>query len=148
MVCLGNICRSPLAHGIMKNKIKSNNLDWEVDSCGTGSWHIGELPDKRSIEVARKKGIDITDQRARQLSKNDFDAYDVILAMDTSNFNDLMRNAQQHHKDKIHMIMNFQYPGENRVVPDPYYDGGFEYVYDVLDSACDYIIKELTVVNS
>jgi protein-tyrosine phosphatase len=143
LVCLGNICRSPLAHGIMKNKIKSNHLDWTVDSCGTGSWHIGELPDKRSIEVARKNGIDITDQRARQLSPNDFDIYDVILTMDTSNYNDVIRHAKPHQKDKIQMIMNYQYPGENRVVPDPYYDGGFDLVFEILESACDSVINKL-----
>lgn len=148
MVCLGNICRSPLAHGIMKNKIKSYQLDWIVDSCGTGSWHIGELPDKRSIEVAKKNGIDITDQRARQLSQKDFEIYDVILTMDTSNYNDVIRHAKAHHKDKIQMIMNYQYPGENRVVPDPYYDGGFEHVYDILESACDSVINKLIAVKT
>ena len=142
MVCLGNICRSPLAQGIMESKIQLKNLDWEVDSCGTGSWHIGELPDRRSIEVAKLNGIDITSQRARQLKQSDIDEFDLILAMDASNYNDIINLTPKAYRDKVHMIMNFQYPNENRTVPDPYFNGGFDHVFEVLDKACDHVISK------
>ena len=143
LVCLGNICRSPLAQGILESKANDKELNWEIDSCGTGSWHIGEPPDKRSVAVAKKNGIDISKQCARQFSKSDIETFDVILAMDTSNYNNIIHHANGNTKDKVHMIMNFQYPGENRTVPDPYYDGGFDYVYEVLDRACNHVISKL-----
>ena len=90
MVCLGNICRSPLAEGILKNKLKENNLDWQVDSAGTSSWHINSLPDSRSIAIARLHGIDITGQRARQFQASDLKNFDLILAMDADNYNDCL----------------------------------------------------------
>lgn len=138
MVCLGNICRSPLAHGILVMKIEQRNLDWKVDSAGTASYHQGELPDQRSILTARDNGIDITNQRSRQVTKNDFKDFDHILAMDASNFNNLVKLADTDSKKaKIEMILNYAYPNENRQVPDPYYDGGFEIVYEMLELACD-----------
>ena len=143
MVCLGNICRSPLAQGIMESKVKAKDLNWEVDSCGTGSWHIGEAPDKRSIEVARKNGIDISHQRARQFAHHDIKNFDVILAMDANNYNDIIRSIPKEGRDKVNLILNFQYPGENRTVPDPYFNGGFDYVYEILDDACDHVISKL-----
>lgn len=143
MVCLGNICRSPLAEGILKTKIEAHNLDWIVESAGTGGWHVGELPDSRSIEEARKNGIDITDQRSRKLTKEDLDEYDLILAMDTSNYQDIRRIAtsdEQHRK--IKMIMNYASPERNISVPDPYYNDGFPKVYQMLDEACNAIIEQ------
>ena len=144
MVCLGNICRSPLAEGIMKKKVREHKLDWRIDSAGTGSWHIGHLPDPRSIEVARKYGIDITDQRARQFKPHDFDRFDLILPMDTSNYRDVLRHAlTKEHEEKVQMIMNFLYPGKNQSVPDPYWnDDGFEQVYRMLDEACDKVVEK------
>ena len=147
MVCLGNICRSPLAQGIMEEKIRSRKLDWEVDSCGTGSWHIGENPDPRSIQVARQNNIDISHQRARQFKRSDLDHYDYILTMDTQNYNDLRRLADEDNISKIQLIMDFQYPGENRIVPDPYFNGGFEKVYQILDDVCDHFIEYHQVKN-
>jgi len=144
MVCLGNICRSPLAEGIMKTKVKENNLDWIVESAGTGSWHIGKLPDSRSIDVANNHGLDITDQRARQFNASDLDTYDLIFAMDASNYQDITRLANNNsQKEKIHMIMNMATPGMNQGVPDPYWgNDGFENVYQMLDLACEKVIEK------
>ncbi len=144
MVCLGNICRSPLAEGILKHKVRQNGLDWTVDSAGTGSWHAGELPDRRSISVARKYGVDITDQRARQFQVADFDRFDQILVMDTQNQRDVLRLAEHdEHRAKVQLILDFIYPGQDRSVPDPYYDdNGFEEVFGMLDAACDKLLKQ------
>jgi len=143
MVCLGNICRSPLAEGILKEKVKVNALEWEVDSAGTGAWHVGELPDHRSIKQAREKGIDITDQRARQFAIDDFNNFDLILAMDSSNYQDILRKATtDEQKEKVKMVMNFEAPGRNESVPDPYWgNDGFGLVYDMLDRACDGVLE-------
>ena len=144
MVCLGNICRSPLAEGIMRYKVEQNNLDWEVDSAGTGSWHVGSSPDPRSVAVANKYGIDISEQRGRQFSAKDYDRFDLILTMDSSNYNNVLKlspNSQQ--EQKVKMIMNFVQPGYNQSVPDPYWDdNGFENVYNMLDEACEKIIEQ------
>ena len=141
MVCLGNICRSPLAEGILKNKLKENNLNWQVDSAGTSSWHINSLPDSRSIAIAHLHGIDITDQRARQFQASDLEDFDLILAMDADNYNAIIAKANKKQVSKVKMILNYTYPNENRRVPDPYYNDGFELVYQLLNVACDKIIK-------
>lgn len=143
MVCLGNICRSPLAEGILKHKIKAASKNWIVDSAGTGGWHSGELPDKRSVAVAKKYGIDITDQRARRVRSSDFEDFDLIFAMDTSNYNDLQKwTLDDNEKQKIKLIMQEVYPHERHSVPDPYYnDNGFEEVYAMLEVACENIIS-------
>ena len=144
MVCLGNICRSPLAQGILESKVLEQNLDWTVDSAGTASYHVGELPDSRSIKVAKKNGIDITTQRSRKVRQEDFENFDLILAMDASNYNNLKNQSKdERESDKIKMILNYAHPGENRQVPDPYYEGGFDKVFQMLEDACDkLIIKE------
>lgn len=143
MVCLGNICRSPLAHGIMEYMIQSNNLDWKVDSAGTSGWHNGELPDRRSIDVAKLHGIDITNQNSRKFIQADFDDFDLIMAMDSSNYTDILKLARNEQDvQKVKLILNYVFPGENRAVPDPYYEGGFVGVYDVLKLACEKIIQE------
>lgn len=144
MVCLGNICRSPLAEGIMKEKIAVNNLDWQVDSAGTGSWHVGELPDPRSRKTAADHGIDITDQRARQFTRDDLNDFDLIFAMDSSNYQNILRLAtNQVQKSKVQLIMNMANPGQNEGVPDPYWDdNGFEKVYQMLDVACSKVIDQ------
>ncbi len=143
MVCLGNICRSPLAEGILKHKVLQNGLDWTVDSAGTGFWHTGELPDRRSIVVARKYGIDITDQRARQFQPADFERFDRILVMDTQNRRDVLRHARHdEHRAKVQLILDYLYPGQDESVPDPYYDdNGFEEVFRMLDAACNKILE-------
>lgn len=145
MVCLGNICRSPLAEGILRSKITQKNI--EVDSAGTAAYHIGKLPDSRSIAVAKDYGIDITDQRARKFSITDFDNFDYIYAMDESNYNNILDLAVNDiQRAKVSMIMNELLPNENVSVPDPYYGGddGFEHVYKMLDEACEIIIKKIS----
>lgn len=143
MVCLGNICRSPLAEGILEDKIKQHGLNWKVDSSGTGSWHIGKLPDPRSIAVAKKYGIDLTQQRARQFKAHDLENFDLILTMDSSNLNNVLRlSSNPEQEKKVKMIMNFVQPGYNQSVPDPYWDDdGFEKVFQMLDEACAKIIE-------
>ncbi len=144
MVCLGNICRSPLAEGILKSKLPTDTF--EVDSAGTGGWHAGELPDKRSILTAKSKGIDISDQRARQFKLIDFQNFDYIFAMDNSNYKDIIRLApDEASKSKVRLILNELYPGENIPVPDPYYgeQNGFEQVFNLLDKACDILANKL-----
>jgi protein-tyrosine phosphatase len=144
MICLGNICRSPLAEGIMKAKAQAHQLDWKVDSAGTGSWHSGERPDSRSIHTGRNHGIDIAQQRARQVRQDDFDNFDLILAMDSNNYEDLRSLAKtDEHRSKVAMILNFLHPGEDRNVPDPYYHNHlFEEVFQMLDAACERIIEQ------
>ena len=144
MVCLGNICRSPLAEGILRDKLSKNGLDWEVDSAGTGGWHIGSLPDRRSVDVARKYGIDITYQRARKFRSNDSDEFDIIFAMDTSNYHDIHRMAlNDSERQKVKLILEEVLPGQKKSVPDPYYDdNGFEEVFKMLGEACDVIIRK------
>lgn len=142
MVCLGNICRSPLAEGILKKHTLEEGLDWEVDSAGTSGWHVGELPDHRSIAIAKQHGIDITNQRSRQFTSSDLEYFDLILAMDTSNYNDILRFATTKQSEKVKMILNYSFPKENRSVPDPYYNYGFEGVFNLLDQACGKIIEE------
>ena len=144
MVCLGNICRSPLAHGILDSKLDSKNF--KVDSAGTSSYHINSLPDKRSIAVARKNGLDITNQRGRQFKVEDFQTYDYIYVMDKSNFENVVRMAQNIEDiSKVKLILNESEPNKNLEVPDPYYGGnsGFDDVYNMLNEACNIIATRL-----
>ena len=143
MVCLGNICRSPLAEGIMRSKLSE---DFIVDSAGTGGWHAGELPDKRSIAIARLKGLDISNQRARQFKVSDFTTFDHIFVMDNTNYKEVIALApNEATKSKVKLILNEIFPNDNNDVPDPYYGGidGFENVYNMLDQACDEIARKL-----
>ena len=144
MVCLGNICRSPLAEGILQTITMEKQLDWSIDSAGTSSWHVGKQPDSRSIKVAQKYGIDITQQRARQLQVADFQAFDIIYAMDSSNYNDIRRLAPtEADKAKVRLILNEVSAGQNRAVPDPYWgDDGFQSVYQMLEEACQAIVQK------
>lgn len=149
MVCLGNICRSPLAEGILKSKIDTHKVN--VQSAGTGDYHIGELPDKRSIAVGKRYGMDITDQRGRQFEAADYDRYDHIYVMDNSNYADVISLARnEEEKKKVKLILNEIFPGENVDVPDPYHGGeqGFEKVYQMLDEACDLIASQLEKKSS
>ena len=144
MVCLGNICRSPLAEGILKSKVSDS--DFIIDSAGTGGWHIGELPDSRSIEVARINQIDITDQSCRKFVYQDFQDFDLIYVMDKSNMADVLSLAKNDEdRMKVSLILDELYPGKFKEVPDPYYGGGngFEKVFVMLDAACDQIVNKL-----
>jgi len=145
MVCLGNICRSPLAEGILKSKIKEANLNWSVDSAGTSSWHIGSPPHKGSIAIAKENGLDISNQRGRQFSPNDFVNFDLIFAMDSENYQNIIELARdQSQEDKVKLMLNYAHPGSNMGVPDPYYTGDFQEVYDLLDLACSNLMAEMT----
>lgn len=144
MVCLGNICRSPLAEGILKSKVDSSKLF--VDSAGTGHWHVGDAPDKRSIAVGKKYRVDITNQRGRQFTANDFEDFDIIYVMDNSNKENVLALAENdNHREKVKLILDEIFPGENVDVPDPYFGGnsGFENVFKMLDEACEKIAKRL-----
>ena len=144
MVCLGNICRSPLAEGILASKLPKDNFI--VDSAGTGSWHIGHSPDKRSIAIAQLNGLCIDNQKGRQFKTSDFDKFDYIYVMDNSNYGNIINLAQtEEHKNKVHLILNELFPGENVDVPDPYFGmtNGFETVYQMLDEVTDIIAKKL-----
>ena len=145
MVCLGNICRSPLAHGIMESKL--DPTIYYVDSCGTSAYHIGEAPDPRSIEVARQNGIDISGQSARQFTISDFDDFDLIYAMDQSNYNNIIKLARNNQDiGKVKLILEEVDTINNKNVPDPYYggDSGFSHVYKLLDTACSLIVKRFS----
>ena len=144
MVCLGNICRSPLAEGILASKLPKSNF--YIDSAGTGNYNIGKQPDHRSIAIASKYGLDITNQKARQFSAVDFDAFDYIFVMDSSNYDNVIELAKtDEHKQKVEMILNHLFPNENVDVPDPYYglQNGFDTVYEMLNETCDIIAKKL-----
>lgn len=147
MVCLGNICRSPLAQGVMEEKIKKYNLNWEVDSAGTSGWHDGEKPDARAINVAKNKGLSIERQVSRKITKEDLTYYDLICVMDAQNYNEVKRFSQLHQTEaNIELLLNLVYPGQNRQVPDPYYDGKFEEVYNMLDIALEkFVASQLSV---
>ena len=132
MVCLGNICRSPLAEGIMQHLAKENGLDWHIDSAGTGGWHAGSNPDRRSVRTARKHGIDISGQVCRQFSVNDFDAFDIILVMDTDNYRDVISLARDDKDvEKVRLLIIYQN------IPDPYVeDNLFEPVFKLIEDGC------------
>ncbi|SPE77018.1 Low molecular weight protein-tyrosine-phosphatase YfkJ [Flavobacterium columnare] len=143
MVCLGNICRSPLAEGILKSKLPNSYL---IDSAGTGGWHAGEKPDRRSIHIAQEKGIDISQQKARKFQKTDFDTFDYIFTMDNQNYKDIINQATtENHRSKVRLILEEIFPGEKVDVPDPYYGGeeGFKNVFNMLDLACKSIADKL-----
>lgn len=144
MVCLGNICRSPLAHGLLRAKLKDTNSF--VDSAGTASYHVGEAPDVRMIKTARNHGINISDLRGMQFSVNHFDEFDKIYVMDESNYNNVINLARtKSDKSKVEMILNQIKPNSNAAVPDPYYGGdeGFENVFKMLNQATDIIAEKV-----
>ena len=144
MVCLGNICRSPLAEGILSHKLTERNLNWIVDSAGTSAFHQGEKPDARSIAVALENNIDINFQRSRPFLKEDLNFYDLILVMDQENYNNVLalsENVDQ--RNKVKMILNYSFPNQNKAVPDPYYHGGFDHVFQLLDDACEKVLESL-----
>jgi protein-tyrosine phosphatase len=149
MVCLGNICRSPLAEGILASKLPKEKF--LVDSAGTGSWHIGRAPDDRSITTAKKNGLNIANQKGRQFQKSDFDTFDYIFVMDNNNYSDVIHLAKnEDHKNKVQLILDAIFPNENVDVPDPYYGlaNGFDMVYQMLDEACEVIAQRLLTKHS
>ena len=148
MVCLGNICRSPLAEGIMESKIALVGLNWQVDSAGTNGYHVGEAPHRLSQKVARMHGIDISRQRARNINGNDFDEFDIIYAMAEDVIDEIKwRTGRKFNEAKVKLLMNEVYPGGNMDVPDPWYgtEPGYHKVFDMIDKACDKIIEHYAI---
>lgn len=146
MVCLGNICRSPLAEGLLQDKVDQLGLDITVDSAGTASYHTGEHPDSRMIKTTAHHGIDISQQRAQQFDSEHFNEFDRIYAMDTSNQRDILYLANSDDdRNKVDLLLNASHPGQDRSVPDPWYGGeqGFEDVYHIVDAACEKIANSL-----
>ena len=146
MVCLGNICRSPLAEGILKHKVKEAKLNWEVDSAGTGQWNLGEAPHRLSQKVAKTNGIDICDHRALLFKKEMIEQYDKIYVMDEQNYADVQRiSGKLWDASKVDFLLNEVYPGEDREVDDPWYDNtepGFVKTFNEISEACDNIIEK------
>ncbi|MEA3404821.1 MAG: low molecular weight protein-tyrosine-phosphatase [Pseudomonadota bacterium] len=146
-VCLGNICRSPTAHAVFRQLVREQNLEEfiEIDSAGTAAFHIGKSPDERSTQVARGRGIEMKDLRARKVDFGDFIVYDYILAMDESNYSNLRDLALPEHFDKISMFLDFAEDWEDREVPDPYYGGpeGFDRVFDMVTDASEGLLRHI-----
>lgn len=144
-VCLGNICRSPMAEGIMKSLAMENKLSWHIDSAATESYHIGAMPDKRAIATCKRHGVHIADQRARKLTAKDFDDFDIIYAM----AEEVMREIVRDHKaaagsKKLRLLLEEVFPGEGRSVPDPYYgaEEGFEPVFQLIKKGCKAVLRK------
>ncbi len=145
MVCLGNICRSPLAAGILNKKLNEIGSSSTVESRGFEPYHNGDFPDARALKIAQKNGVDISKHQAQLFQSSDFDKFDIILVMDRNNYSDVASMARnENDMKKVHFIMNFSMPGTNTVVPDPYYgiDEGFSKVFRMLDEATDAIIEK------
>lgn len=144
-VCLGNICRSPTAEAVFKTKAKRAGLDIEIDSVGTGGWHIGEAPDTRAIQAGERRGYQFSGQSARKINAQDFRAFDYILAMDFKNLRDLLQIADPEYHDKIHLFLDFAPDVQVQDVPDPYYGGtqGFDEVLDLVEAASDGLIAHI-----
>jgi protein-tyrosine phosphatase len=146
MVCLGNICRSPLAEGIFRDKSNYRKLNIIVDSAGTSDYHVGATPDYRSIEVARKNNVDISKLTARKISVTDFSHFDYIFVMDLNNYNELFKlTVDDAERKKIILLSEFLYPKQKIQVPDPYYgdEKDFETVYKLIEDSCEKIIEQL-----
>ena len=146
MVCLGNICRSPTAQGVFEKAIENRGLGdvINVDSAGTGDWHLGQPPDPRSVAAAAARGYDLSTQRARQVTDDDFERFDWILAMDSNNLRDLMKRCPTTAEHKLQLFLSFA-GSEHESVPDPYYSGdkGFELVLDLVEVASDNLLSHL-----
>lgn len=147
MVCLGNICRSPLAEGIMRSKLEAIDIPFEVDSAGTSNYHIGENPDARSVKNALKNGIDISNLKARQFVVKDFDQFDIIYVMDENNKSDVLSLARNEQDvAKVKLILSETPKSAHKSVPDPYFGGeaGFQLVFELLDQACEIVAQKLS----
>ncbi|UAY54912.1 low molecular weight protein-tyrosine-phosphatase [Arachidicoccus terrestris] len=151
MVCLGNICRSPLAEGVLEYLVEKYGLDWKVDSAGTSNWHEGEPPHHRSVKIAKNHGIDISTQRSRPFTAGDMEQFDHIYVMDSQNYQDVKGIAGKlWNPSKVDLILNASLPGKNKSVPDPWFentDKAFEHVYSLLLDACEVLIKQLQQNN-
>lgn len=147
-VCLGNICRSPTADGVFRKMVGDAGLTDSilVDSAGTGAWHVGESPDKRATQAAKRRGYDLSPLRARQFQAKDFDRFDYVLAMDYSNLQDLRALCPSHADEKLKLFLSFSENFSEEEVPDPYYGGatGFDHVLDLVEDACKFLLREMS----
>ena len=145
-VCLGNICRSPTAEGVLRKQVSDRGLEnlFEIDSAGTGDWHLGHPPDKRAIEAALARGIDLSPLRARQITARDMLYFDAIIAMDNQNLARLKSLAPADQQYKVRLLLQYG-NSENREVPDPYYGGdhGFDLVLDLIEASCRELLGKL-----
>ena len=145
-VCLGNICRSPTAEGIFKHKVQQRELtdQFDIDSAGTGDWHIGSPPDNRARAAAASRGFDIDGLRARQVKAQDFQHFDYVIAMDYSNQRNLRQLSDPRHADKVYLLLEFS-DSHLEEVPDPYYGGddGFNQVIDLIEEACEGLLSKI-----
>ena len=144
MVCLGNICRSPLAEGIFRDRVEKagRSNDFLIDSAGTGGWHAGEAPHPGSLDIAGAHGIDIGGQRSRKVTASEIHSWDWVIAMDASNRRNLLQLGFP--PERTRLLLGFTPPGMNRDVPDPYYEGGFDRVYAMIDESCEHLLDFLT----
>ena len=146
LVCLGNICRSPMAEGILRDMIAKEGLEWSTDSAGTGDYHVGEAPDKRAVKAMKDRDIGISDLRARHLRASDFEEFDLLVAMDANNLHNMRQVAPSHElAKKARLIMDYAPAHPLREVPDPYFGGdeGFVEVYEMLTEACRNLIEDV-----
>ncbi|MCP3868251.1 MAG: low molecular weight phosphotyrosine protein phosphatase [Gammaproteobacteria bacterium] len=146
-VCMGNICRSPTAHGVFETLVEKENLSGsiQVDSAGTHAFHEGQSPDKRAQETASNRGYDLSAQRARRACEEDFELFDLVVAMDQDNYHSLYKICPEGMEDRIHLLMDYAPSFRTREVPDPYYGGvaGFERVFDMVEAASEGLLKEI-----
>lgn len=146
-VCMGNICRSPTAHGVFRSLVIEQGLSdvIEIESAGTHAYHVGESPDRRAQATATNRGIDLSDLRARKVKTSDFDYYDYVIAMDQENYINLSQKSPDHALKKIYMFMDFAPQMTTREVPDPYYGGpeGFERVFDLVGAASEGLLADI-----
>lgn len=145
-LCLGNICRSPTAEAVLRARAQAAGLDWQIDSAGTGDWHAGEPPDRRAQASAQARGYAMSDQRARQITAQDFKAFDLILAMDDSNLRDAARIAPPEARARLHRFLDLAgmpQAGDRGNVPDPYYTGNFDAVLELIETAADRLVSRL-----
>lgn len=146
-VCMGNICRSPTAHGVFQQRVDQAGLSHqiEVDSAGTHAYHIGEPPDRRSQQVALGRGYDLSSQRARKVTSDDFSYYDYYLVMDRSNLGDVLADCPAHHEHKVRLFLDYASHAWETEVPDPYYGGahGFDHVLDLVEAASDGLLQQI-----
>lgn len=146
-ICMGNICRSPTAHGVFRALVQQRKLlgAIEIDSAGTHAYHVGEPPDRRAQNTAAQRGIDLSDLRARPVKTQDFETYDYILAMDEANYETLMLQCPEHARDKVQLFLSFAPQLKRREVPDPYYGGikGFENVFNMIDHAAKGLLEDI-----
>ena len=148
MVCLGNICRSPLAEGILQHKVNAAGLSWKVDSAGTANYHVGEPPHKLSQKVAKINGIDISGQQCRQFKKEDMLAFHKIYVMDSENYMNVKQiSGELWDESKVDLLLNELHPGKNMDVPDPWYgtEEGYHKVFKMISDACDVIIEKYAI---